>query len=218
MSRDQRGGVLSSLIGIVVLVAGFVAVGGSRPLAAGLIAAGAALFVAAVVGLSGDVVLGRFDQAYEDAVGRSELYAMVWNAILDEPWLGAGYGTFESAFPLIRDASVDTEFVYDKAHNSYLEFAFETGVPAFALMMGLLGALAALCVRGVWRRDHHRVFPCIGVAAAALVATHALFDFGIQIPAVAVTFCLLLGTACAQSWPMRGPPRRRRGSRAVQGR
>ncbi len=210
----SRGGVLSSLIGIVVLVAGFVAKGGRRPLATGFIAAGAALFVAAVVGLSGDVVVGRFDQAFDAAVQRSEVYTLVWTAILDEPWLGAGYGTFEAAFPLIRDASVDTEFVYDKAHNSYLEFAFETGVPAFALMMGLLGALAALCMRGVWRRHHHRVFPCIGVAAAALVATHALVDFGIQIPAVAVTFCLLLGAACAQSWPMRGPPRRRRGARA----
>ena len=211
---NSRGGLLSSLVGIVVLVAGFVVVGGSRPLAAGLIAAGAALFVAVLVGLSGDVVLDRFDQAFDAAVQRSEVYTLVWKAILDEPWLGAGYGTFESAFPLIRDASVDTEFVYDKAHNSYLEFAFETGVPAFALMMGLLGALAALCVRGVWRRSHHRVYPAIGVAATALVATHALFDFSIQIPAVAATFCLLLGAACAQSWPMRGPPRQRRGARA----
>ncbi len=210
----SRGGLLSSLIGIAVLVAGFVAVGGNRPVIAVSIAAGAALFVVAVVGLSGDVVLSRFDRAYDDAVERSEVYSLVWKAILDEPWLGTGYGTFESAFPLIRDASIDTEFIYDKAHNSYLEFAYETGVPAFALMMGLLGALTALCVRGLWRRSHHRVFPSIGVAAAALVATHALFDFGIQMPAVAVTFCLLLGTACAQSWPMHQPPRRRSTAKA----
>ncbi len=69
-------------------------------------------------------------------------------------------------------------------------------------MMGLLGSLTALCIRGVWKRNHHRVFPCIAAAAAALVATHALFDFGIQIPAVAVTYCLMIGAGCAQTWPM----------------
>ena len=211
---DSRGGLLSSLVGIVVLVAGFVAVPGSRPIVAGGIAAGAALFVVAIVGLSGDVVLSRFDQAFDAAVERSTVYVLVSRAVLENPWLGTGYGTFERAFPLIRDITIKSDFVYDKAHNTYIEFAYEAGVPAFALMIGLLGALTGLCVRGIRRRSHFRVYPCIGVAAAALVATHALFDFGVQMPAVAVTFCLLLGAACAQSWPTRGPPRRQRGARA----
>ena len=97
------------------------------------------------------------------------------------------------------DASITTPFVYDKAHNSYLEFALEAGVPALVLMIGVLGGLTALSAHGIWKHRENRLFPCIGVAAAALVASHAVIDFSLQIPAVAVIFAVLLGIATAQS-------------------
>ena len=195
----SRGGMASFMVGLAVLSLGFAAFPGNRPLIGYVIVAIVAVFVAGILALSGDVVLARFDRAVEDAVGRTGVYGVVLDAVVADPWVGTGYGTFEVAFQSVRDASISTPFVYDKAHNSYLEFAFEAGVPAFAVMMGLLGGLAALCAHGIWKHREGRLYPCIGLAAAALVAAHALVDFGIQMPAVAVTFAALLGVASAQS-------------------
>ena len=164
-----------------------------------ILPASLALFVAGLMALSGVLVLARFDSWSVDAAGRASLYRVVLDAILEDPWVGAGYGTFEVSFPMVRDATITSPSLYDKAHNSYLEFAFEAGVPALALMIGLLGGLVALCLHGIRKRRETRLFSCIGVAAAALVASHAAVDFSIQIPAVAVTFAALLGVASAQS-------------------
>lgn len=201
----SRGGMISFTVGLVVLSLGFIISPGSRPTAGVIIIAACALLVTGVMALSGEVVLARFDSTTVDAAGRMTLYRAVFDAILAEPWIGVGYGTFEVSFPMVRDATIDTPFLLDKAHNSYLEFAFEAGVPAFALMMGLLGGLVALCLHGIWKRRGNRLFPCVGVAAAALTASHALVDFSIQIPAVAVVFAALLGVASAQSLRGRNP-------------
>ena len=195
----SRGGMMSITVGLVVLSLGFIASPGSRPTAGILITAFCALLIAGVMALSGEIVLARFNSAADDALGRATFYRVVFEAILADPWIGVGYGTFEVAFPLVRDPSIVTPFLLDKAHNSFLEFAFEAGVPAFALMMGLLGGLVSLCLNGVWKCRERRLYPCVGVAAAALVGSHALVDFSIQIPAVAVVFAALLGAAAAQS-------------------
>ena len=195
----SRGGITSITVGLVLLSLGFIVSPGSRPSSGLIITAVCALFVAGIMALSGELVLARFDSASVDAVGRTAFYGVVFDAILADPWIGAGYGTFEVAFPMVRDDSINTPFLLDKAHNSYLEFAFEAGIPAFAVMMGLLGGLVVLCLNGIWKRRDNRLFPCIGLAASGLVGSHALIDFSIQIPAVAVVFAALLGLACAQS-------------------
>jgi hypothetical protein len=40
----------------------------------------------------------------------------------------------------------------------------------------------------------------LAVSAAVLLGSNALFDFSVQIPAVAITFAALLGMGCAQSF------------------
>ena len=201
----SRGGIASITVGLLLLSLGFIISPGSRPSAGLIIAAACALLVSGIMALSGEFVLARFDSASADAVGRMAIYRVVFDAILADPWIGAGYGTFEVAFPMVRDDSINTPLLLDKAHNSYLEFAFEAGIPAFAVMMGLLGGLVALCLYGTWKRRKNRLFPCIGLAAAGLVGSHALVDFSIQIPAVAIVFAALLGLACAQSLRSRHP-------------
>lgn len=196
---DSRGGLVSVLVGLAALSVAWAAHPGSRPIPAVVTAGAIGLFALAIVTLSGEVAVERLERTLVAPDERSAVYALVVRGIRENPLLGTGYGTFESAFPLIRDTSIRGNFVYDKAHNTYLEFAFEAGVPAFALMMAVLVGLTWLCVRGVWTRRQDRFFPCVGVAVTALVATHALVDFSLQIPAVAVTYVLLLGVACAQS-------------------
>ncbi|MFC1606252.1 O-antigen ligase domain-containing protein, partial [Pseudomonadota bacterium] len=89
---------------------------------------------------------------------------------------------------------------YDRAHNTWLENAFELGLPAaLALFLALIG-LALTCLRGVRRRHRDWVFPATGVAASVLVGIHATVDFSLQLPAVAMLYAAIMGVACAQSY------------------
>lgn len=195
----SRGGMAGFAVGIMVLSLGFTLSPGNRPTLGIIISVLCVMFIAGLITLSGDFVLSRIDATTVEAKGRMVYFPVIYNAILAEPWIGAGYGTFEVSFPMVRDASITTKFLLDKAHNSYLEFAFEAGVPALALILALLGGLVILCISGIWKRRESRLYPCVGVASAALVGSHALVDFSVQIPAVAVVFMALLGVGCAQS-------------------
>ena len=76
---------------------------------------------------------------------------------------------------------------------------FELGVPAALALFASIGGLALMCLRG-WRRRHRDwVYPALGVAASVLVGIHALFDFSLQIPAVAILYACIMGIGCAQS-------------------
>ena len=74
---------------------------------------------------------------------------------------------------------------------------------AAALLFACIGWLALMCLRGLRTRGRDWVYPATGLAATALVATHALVDFSLQIPATAVTYAALMGAACAQSFSSR---------------
>jgi O-antigen ligase len=148
---------------------------------------------------SGDELVDRFGRVNADKQGREAVYQILHKAILENAWLGTGYGSFEYSFRLYRDEQVDS--FYDLAHNTYLENMFELGVvPALALFAAIAN-LAVQCLKGVWIRQRDWSFAALGFAMTVLVGTHALVDFSLQIPAVAYTYALLIGAACAQAQP-----------------
>jgi O-antigen ligase len=89
----------------------------------------------------------------------------------------------------------------DKAHNDILEFAAGFGLPAAFLWWGLLAWLVVICGRGVIVRRRYRMLPALGLAATILVAIHSIFDFSLQMPAVALTYAVILGIGVAQAFP-----------------
>ena len=203
LMTNSRGGLVASLAGLFALALAFAIRRGARPGPALATLAAVGVIAVALLVVSGGGALDRLGRTVLGEGERPAVYALVLGGIADRPWLGTGYGTFEEAFPVIRDETIVGNLIYDKAHNSYLEFAFEAGLPAFALMMALLAGIVWRLLGGVWGRRRDRLFPCVGVGASALVATHALVDFSIQIPAVAITYALILGVAFAQSWSSR---------------
>ena len=126
--------------------------------------------------------------------------------VAERPWQGHGYGNFEAAFAQHRDERFGDRV--DMAHNTYIEHLVELGVPATLLLyLGPL-LLFGYCVRGVFARRRDQLFPLVAVGATVLVALHALVDFSLQIPAVAVTYAALLGIGVAQATPSpKRPPR-----------
>lgn len=200
----SRGALVSTAIGIAVFL-GMMAINRRMRMGAIVVAAsalGAAAYV--LLSFSGEMTLVRLAELAADSGGRSVVQDLTAQAIGDAPITGTGLGTYGEVFQIYRDGRFGPQTPsYDKAHNTYLEFALEAGLPAFAAMMLVLGGIAALCLRGVLRRRRNVIYPAAGVAATALIGVHSAIDFPLQIPAIAVTYMLLMGTAYAQSWSRR---------------
>jgi O-antigen ligase len=162
------------------------------------VVAGAALAVSAIsFYISSEILLQRIDQSHIDSEGRTTVYMNVSRGIADNPLLGYGYGSFEDSFRLYRRIEIAKKV--DEAHNTYLENIFELGLPAALCLFGALSGLVLTCLRGVARRRRDWVFPATAVASTVLVGVHALMDFSLQLPAVAMLYALIMGVGCAQS-------------------
>jgi O-antigen ligase len=214
LNTVSRGGTVSLLASACVLLGLVLA----RARLGRLALAAAALLavlsvVAAVALLGGHKVVDRLiavDSLDHDidvgGGGRFAGWEVALKLIDERPLLGHGLGSFASAFDRLRDERF--MLGYSKAHNTYLELAVELGLPAALLLCLSVLILLFLCVRGYARRRRGLAFPLAGIAATVLVGIHALVDFSLQIPAVAVTYAAMLGIACGQSESAPPHPRR----------
>lgn len=211
----SRGGIFAALIalaGLTMLQLQSGAGGGKRR-------GPVALLVLVVVGIALVIGGGNFIDRVErqglsiDNDLRSTIFATTIEAIRTTPWTGTGYGTYAEAIEAYRGNDPEIFTLWEKAHNTYLENALELGLPAaLALNLAILW-LAFICFRGVRERRRNRTYPALGVAATLLVGLHALVDFSLQIPAVAVLYAFMMGLALAQSSPS---AKRRRGTAGDQ--
>jgi O-antigen ligase len=128
---------------------------------------------------------------------RLELWATTVRMIESAPWQGLGLGTFQDAYPLY--AQKVFPFLMDKAHNDYLELAAGIGLPAALCCWFAIAWLGGHCLKGVFTRRRDRFFAVTGFCAVVLVAVHSTVDFSLQIPAVGLSFAILLGIGLAQS-------------------
>lgn len=196
----SRGGNLATWSAAMVLL--FMGLGFARRQQRGWLALSVAVCVAAVaVGLlvvNGAALAGRFDDIAGDTTR-----LMLGNAGLKmievAPLTGWGLGTYQLVYPLYTTGSL--HFIMDKAHDDLLEFVAGMGVPAAVLWWLSIAWLAALCGRGVLVRKRHRVLPAIALGATILVAIHSMFDFSLQMPAIALTYAALLGIGIGQAFP-----------------
>ncbi len=126
-------------------------------------------------------------------------------------WLtGTGGGTFGSVEPTVRTA-VSPATEYANAHNDYLEALVEGGVVRLALTVALAAGVLVVVGRGYLRRRDRSVGPWLLGAwfGLAVVAAHALGDFAVHIPAVAVLAAAVAGYAMAAATDRGFAPRGR---------
>lgn len=143
----------------------------------------------------------RLGELAADGEQRFRVYQLSWGLLEQRPWLGIGLGGFADAFQAIRPVQVTQ--TWPQAHNSWLELMIELGIPAsLSLFFSLLWA-GGRCVIGAATRHYDGKTAALGAAASVLVGLHALVDFSLQIPAVAVTYATILGLGVAQSWSSR---------------
>jgi len=195
----SRGGIFASVFGLVILALLTWTRSKSR-LSLILCLLSAAIVLASLSSL-GDLFFERLESIGADNVDRRAVYRLVIQSIQDSPWLGFGYGTFMDVFPLYRDASVGLHSFWDKAHNTPLEIIEGLGLPASALLFTSIGFLIWYCFDAI-ESTKRRSTPClVAIAATAIVLLHGLVDFSLQIQAVTLTWCAILGTGVAQFTP-----------------
>jgi O-antigen ligase len=145
-----------------------------------------------------EAVTSRFEVlGHAGAMERDRL--PIWRdsvqAVQDFQWLGTGLGTYESIIPRYQTTLLDSRF--EHAHSDYLEFAAEIGVPAAVLLFVGLWALVLRAARTAIRSNRRSAAILAAGSAGALAAIllHAVTDFNLQIPANALLFCWVAGTA-----------------------
>jgi len=94
---------------------------------------------------------------------RFDLYASSWEmARAHLPW-GAGYGGWAAVYP--EFARFDDGRYANQAHNDWLQWLCEGGIPGLALMLAFAMAIARPLLRGVWG------------CGVLFVFAHALVDY-----------------------------------------
>ncbi len=206
VASDSRAGLIATFIGLFA-VFGLTLIVSARKQELKWTLTGGAAAAAAILALfliNGHNVQSRFENLIETA-GAGELRPVMWGvairALADHPLTGTGLGTYGDAYTVYADSFAP--YVVDRAHNDYLEFAMGVGIPAACLWMAALTMLTAQCAWGALRRHRRRIYAMTAFGASALVGFHSIFDFSLQMPAVAVLYAVVLGIGIAQSYPSR---------------
>ncbi len=198
----SRAGLLCSLLGVAscLLVYSKHLIKNSHPFALILPSLIALVAFAWMFSFLGSGVSDRFAVLASDI--RPEIYRVTWNAIESNFLLGTGLGTFDDIWNVYRDAVFPSSFILavQHAHNSYLESMLELGILAFSLLLCSILLLVIQCLKGALTRKRNSRYSCMVFAISVLIWSHALVDFSIEMPAVAIVYSILLGVGVAQSW------------------
>lgn len=122
---------------------------------------------------------------------RDEVVEWSLPIIADFPYTGTGMGSYASVFSSYTQRAIG---YYDHAHNEYIEFAVEAGVPMTLMLGGMCLWALWLCVR-VMKTHNSKTLK--GAALGCFMAIvgmllHIAVDFNLQAPANAMTFILIL--------------------------
>lgn len=145
-------------------------------------------------------VEGVREESLED---RSAPARLAMAMVHEKPWTGRGAGTFYTTFP--QYASPEARMYYDHAHNDYVQFLVEVGLPGAGLLaFAVLSTLAQSAL--VLQRPKSPLD--MGLALGAFMAILAVLlqatvDFHFQIPANALLFVTVL----AIPWLLRRQPK-----------
>lgn len=137
------------------------------------------------VAVAGWELLWQRLRAGDWLVYRRQIWASTLEMIGAQPWTGFGPGTFQTVYPAF--ARFDVGLVVNHAHNDWLEWAAEGGLP-FALLVAAMALWTVRsAVRSIW-----------GVGVLAVFA-HALVDYPLARLGVAGWVWLLVGVLAASS-------------------
>lgn len=117
--------------------------------------------------------------------GRREFVMSSRDMLRERPAIGFGLGNWARAYP--RFALFDNGSYINQAHNDWVQWAVEGGVPFLAILLSLVAMAVPAAVRSVW-----------GIGLLSVWA-HCLVDYPLQQrPGVGAWFFVLLGVLAAR--------------------
>ncbi len=137
-------------------------------------------------------VVERIEQTSMERETRPNVSEVTLTAIGDYSLTGSGAGSFYTTLPFYHDGS--WKGFYDLAHNDFLQFPLEFGVPVFLVLVVLAFWLSVQAMR--LRRN--RLVIGMGFSAfmgMLAIMIHSSVDFYLQIPANVVYFVALMALA-----------------------
>lgn len=226
---DMRDGPLLSLLGMLMVLIALLATGSRVGVIAGLVgmALATVLYVAkrpetrsrrepnllaiavplllllGLLVLFGPQLIERFTTVEDSTNVRLQLYEQVLRMISDRPWMGFGGGSFEYAYPLYHQAPVDFDFVWDRAHSSYLALWSEYGVIFGSLPMLAMAATFVLLAATYLRSAKADTMIIAALAATVAVVIHSAVDFSLEMHGVTLLYTALLAGAAGKALSMR---------------
>ncbi|MEP5570017.1 MAG: O-antigen ligase family protein [Halioglobus sp.] len=138
-----------------------------------------------------DKLVERLGKTNLETEGRVWSNAYTIDYIEKFPITGSGAGSYYGVFPNFQPA--DLVGYYNHAHNDYLEFAAELGIPAVVLLMAFVAMAMAASLKAMRRGTP--LYRGVGFCVCMTIcwaALHSFADFNLQIPANAVTFASIL--------------------------
>lgn len=189
----SRTGIVLTLVGVLLVSAVFSRrIGGGNTFGRTGVIVSLAVGLAIAIGLG--TVLERFTVSDPLSNGRWIIFDGVFDGIGQFFPFGAGSGTFQQTFARFQDLS-QADYLINRAHNSYLEWIYNGGIVAVAL---ILGFLALYCARwfSLWKRGDLGEFRYVQVGAGLgllLMLLHETVDYNLFVPANMVYFAFLAG-------------------------
>lgn len=164
LASASRSGLLMGLLELGLLLAAAYLSGAARGKA--LVWSGVSLALLAVAG----GLLAGWSGMLERVTGldpRLDLRLPIWKSTLamirERPATGFGLGSFPIAYPAYAD--MDIGLIVNTAHQDWLQWAAEGGVPMLLAMLWFAGMAAPRLLRSLWG------------AGALVVLVHGLMDY-----------------------------------------
>lgn len=148
-----------------------------------------------------DAIIAEFSQGFDSEGSIRDARLTVWKdtivLIKDFLFFGSGFGTFVDIFPSY--SSLTDNFIYDHAHNDYLELLADGGLIGFSLAAWFVLAVLWHGWKMVRvRRDQYAILVGIGaISGIVAVLMHSVTDFNMHNGAVAYYFFFLCGLLVA---------------------
>ncbi|CCG41386.1 O-antigen ligase family protein [Magnetospirillum molischianum] len=200
MLSHSRGAFLCSGLAILALLISLSIAKVVPPARSAAVAFVVLIVMSAIIIGNGELTFERFGNSQESNDERTAIYDLVFAAIGAAPWTGYGFGAFAPAFRSYVDTTLPLPEAVDMAHNVHLELVMDLGFPGAICLYLSLTAIIIVCLRALVLRRRDQVYPALALAVTALLGLHGMMDFSVQMPAIAMTYALILGVAFAQSF------------------
>jgi len=190
----SRGGWASAFVGLAFMFSVLLANQYVGHKTISLIIIGGVFFWAFIVLANRPVVeeILTMKQASQDSSIQSRV--LVWqktvDVVRDYPLLGTGPGTFSTIFTQYQPPGFTSRYL--SAHNDYLHFISEVGVPLIAVMIWMI---ISFYHRGITKLANPsrlvRGTTLGAMSGVTAILIYSIFDFNLHIPANAILFTVI---------------------------